>query len=198
MLRSLSFLRHHLYMVCNSKAGEWTRKQQSQWPGNMCDRFRYGVSVGKINDFVRLLFLCQVLFYSAFFLSTHCRCRRLLLHLTTITDTHTHTHSLSLSHSHTHTYTYSLSLSLYHSLTHTLSLTHTHCLSHSHTHTHTHGRTSLDEGLARCRDLYLKAHILNEQNIHAPGEIRSRNPSKRAAANPRLRQREHWDRPVLS
>ena len=163
MLLSLSFLRHHLYMVCNSKTGEWTRKQQSQWPGNMSDRFRYGVSVGKMNEFVQLLFLCQVLFYSALFLSTHCRCRGLLLHLTTLTDTHTHTHSLSLS------------------------------------NTYTLGRTSLGEGLARRSDLYLKAHnIHNEQNIHAPDGIRSRNPSKRAAADPRLRQREHWDRPVLS
>ena len=92
MLRSLSFLRHHLYMVCNSKAGEWTRKQQSQWPGNLCDRFRYGVSLGKFNEPVRLLFLCQVLFYSALFLSTQCRCIGLLLHLTTLTDTHAHTH----------------------------------------------------------------------------------------------------------
>ena len=125
----------------------------------MCDRFRYGVFVGKINEFVRVLFLCQILFYSALFLSTHCRCRGLLLRLTILTKAHTHTH----------------------------------------THTHTLGRTSLDEGLARGTDLYLKAHnILNEQNIHASGGIRSRNPSKRVGADPRLRQREHWDRPVLS
>jgi hypothetical protein len=30
--------------------------------------------------------------------------------------------------------------------------------------------------------------------IHAPGGIRTRNPSKRTAADPRLRPRGHWDR----
>jgi len=33
-----------------------------------------------------------------------------------------------------------------------------------------------------------------ETNIHAPDGIRTHNPSKRAAANPRLRSRGHWDR----
>ena len=33
-----------------------------------------------------------------------------------------------------------------------------------------------------------------ERNIHAPGAIRTRNPSKRAVADPRLRPRGHWDR----
>ena len=33
-----------------------------------------------------------------------------------------------------------------------------------------------------------------ETDIHAPGGIRTRNPSKRTAANPRLRPRGHWDR----
>jgi hypothetical protein len=32
-------------------------------------------------------------------------------------------------------------------------------------------------------------------NIHAPGGIRTHNPSKRTAADPRLRHRGHWDRP---
>ena len=31
-------------------------------------------------------------------------------------------------------------------------------------------------------------------NIHAPGGIRSRNPSKRSASDPRLRTLVHWDR----
>ena len=31
-------------------------------------------------------------------------------------------------------------------------------------------------------------------NIHAPGGIRTRNPSRRAAADPRLRPLGHWDR----
>jgi hypothetical protein len=34
-----------------------------------------------------------------------------------------------------------------------------------------------------------------QTNIHAPGEIRTHDPSKRAAADPRLRPRGHWDRP---
>jgi hypothetical protein len=34
-------------------------------------------------------------------------------------------------------------------------------------------------------------------DIHASGGIRTRNPSKRAAADPRLRPRGHWDRLIL-
>jgi hypothetical protein len=37
-------------------------------------------------------------------------------------------------------------------------------------------------------------HFSQKTDIHAPGEIRTRNPSKRAAADPRLRHRGHWDR----
>jgi hypothetical protein len=33
-----------------------------------------------------------------------------------------------------------------------------------------------------------------QTDIHAPGGIRTHNPSKRAAADPRLRPRGHWDR----
>jgi hypothetical protein len=33
-----------------------------------------------------------------------------------------------------------------------------------------------------------------ETGIHAPSGIRTRNPSKRAAADTRLRRRGHWDR----
>jgi hypothetical protein len=50
-------------------------------------------------------------------------------------------------------------------------------------------RTSLDEWSARRRDLYLTTH---NTHIHAPGGIRTVNPSKRAAADPRLRPRGHW------
>jgi len=35
-------------------------------------------------------------------------------------------------------------------------------------------------------------------DIHAPGGIRTRNPSKRAVADPRLRSRGYWDRPSCS
>jgi len=34
---------------------------------------------------------------------------------------------------------------------------------------------------------------LKEKDIHDPGGIGTRNPSKRAAANPTLRQRGYWD-----
>jgi hypothetical protein len=36
----------------------------------------------------------------------------------------------------------------------------------------------------------------NNTNIHAPGEIRTHDPSKGAAEDPRLRPRSHWDRLV--
>jgi hypothetical protein len=38
---------------------------------------------------------------------------------------------------------------------------------------------------------------LKETDIHAPGGIRTLNPSKRAAADPRLRTCGHWDRQSL-
>jgi len=39
------------------------------------------------------------------------------------------------------------------------------------------------------RDLYLTTH--NTHNRHAPGGIRTHNPSKPGAADPRLRPRRH-------
>jgi hypothetical protein len=35
---------------------------------------------------------------------------------------------------------------------------------------------------------------LQQTNIHAPGGIRTRNPSSRSSADPRLRRLRHWDR----
>jgi hypothetical protein len=69
--------------------------------------------------------------------------------------------------------------------------------SHSLTHTHSVG-PPLDEGSARHRDLF----VYNTQhsqytNIHAPNGIRTRNPSKRAAADRRLRPHGYWDRFML-
>jgi len=59
------------------------------------------------------------------------------------------------------------------------------------------GRTPLDEWSARRRDLYLTTHNHSQQtNIHAPGGILTHNLSRRAAADPRLRQRGHWDRHI--
>jgi hypothetical protein len=56
------------------------------------------------------------------------------------------------------------------------------------------GRTPLEEGLARHRALYLTTQTLYKTNIHAPGEIRTHDPSKRSATDLRLRPRGHWDR----
>jgi hypothetical protein len=56
------------------------------------------------------------------------------------------------------------------------------------------GRTPLDEGSARQRDLYLTTQTLT-RNTHDTSGIRIHDPSKRsAAADPRLRPRGHWDR----
>ena len=40
-----------------------------------------------------------------------------------------------------------------------------------------------------------KKQHCRETHIHEPGGIQTRNPSKRAAANPCLVQRGHWNRP---
>jgi hypothetical protein len=56
------------------------------------------------------------------------------------------------------------------------------------------GRTPLDEGPARRRDLPDNTKHSQETDIHALGEIRTHNSSKRAAVDPRLRLRGHWDR----
>jgi hypothetical protein len=57
------------------------------------------------------------------------------------------------------------------------------------------GTTPLDEWSARRRDLYLTTHNThNRQTSMPPGGIRTHNPSKQAAADPRLRPLGHWDR----
>jgi hypothetical protein len=56
------------------------------------------------------------------------------------------------------------------------------------------GYTAMYEWPARRRDLYLTAHNNHNRDIHAPGWIRTRNPNKRAAADPRLRPRNHRNR----
>jgi hypothetical protein len=42
--------------------------------------------------------------------------------------------------------------------------------------------------------ILLSLHNKHNTNIHAPGGILTHNPSKRAAVDPRLRPRGHWDR----
>jgi len=59
----------------------------------------------------------------------------------------------------------------------------------------TFGRTLLDEWSARRRDLYLSTRS-TQTDIHVLGGIRTYNPSKRAAADPRLKQRGYRDRRV--
>ena len=54
------------------------------------------------------------------------------------------------------------------------------------------GRTPLDEVSARPRDLYLTTHN-NQNRPSCPGGIRTRNHSKRAAADLRFRPCGHWD-----
>jgi hypothetical protein len=51
-----------------------------------------------------------------------------------------------------------------------------------------------------CPGLCLLSILYNTHNtnIHAPGGIRTHNPSKRSAANPRLRPLCHWDRQIRS
>ena len=61
-----------------------------------------------------------------------------------------------------------------------------------HTQGHTTvGRTPLDEELARRRNLYLTTHNTQQTNIHAPGGIQTRHPSRRSAADLRLRPLGH-------
>jgi hypothetical protein len=58
-------------------------------------------------------------------------------------------------------------------------------------------RTPGDDRSPRRRDLYLTNTQHSQQtNIHAPGGIRTCNPSRRAAVDPRLRPLGHWDRLV--
>jgi hypothetical protein len=37
-----------------------------------------------------------------------------------------------------------------------------------------------------------------QTDIHVPGGIRNRNPSRRTVADPRLKLRGHWDRPLFT
>jgi len=60
------------------------------------------------------------------------------------------------------------------------------------------GTTPLNEWSAQRRDLYLTTQHSQETNIHAPGGIRTHNPIKRTAANPRPRPRGNWDQQMTS
>jgi len=56
------------------------------------------------------------------------------------------------------------------------------------------GRTPLDSWSVCRRELYLTTHNTQQTDIHAPGEIRTHNLSRRAAVDLLLRPRGHWDR----
>jgi len=60
--------------------------------------------------------------------------------------------------------------------------------------THTVGKILLVDGSVRLQrpqpDITQHSQVTD---IYAPGGIRNRNPSKRAAADPRIRLRGHWD-----
>jgi hypothetical protein len=64
------------------------------------------------------------------------------------------------------------------------------------TDTHTaFGRTPLDEGPARRRDLYLTTQNTHKrQTSMPPVGFKPHDPSKRAAEDPRLRPHGHWNR----
>ena len=56
------------------------------------------------------------------------------------------------------------------------------------------GRTSLDEGPARHRDLYLTTNTtLTTDKRPCPGGIRTHDPSRRTAVDLRPRQHGRWD-----
>ena len=75
-----------------------------------------------------------------------------------------------------------------------------HCWGFGITLRHTsHGRTPLNEWSVRRRYSYLHSTQHSQQtDIHIPGGIRTRNPSKRPAAHLRRRPRGHWDRQYFS
>jgi len=56
----------------------------------------------------------------------------------------------------------------------------------------------MDESSARCRDLYLTTHNTPRHRHHVPAGTGIRNPSKRAATDPRLRPLGHHDRHTVS
>ena len=70
--------------------------------------------------------------------------------------------------------------------------------SHSVTHTHTHtlGSTPLDEGSVHCRSVTDSTPHSLGTDVHTPGGIQTRNSSKLATADPRLRQHDRRDRTI--
>ena len=70
---------------------------------------------------------------------------------------------------------------------------------HDHTQTHHIQLDSPTRGIGPSQiPLPDSTQHSQEKDIHAPGGIRIRNPSKRAAADPRLRPRGHSDRHICN
>ena len=73
-----------------------------------------------------------------------------------------------------------------------------HDVSRSHTTTHHSQQDSSGRVISSSqRPLPYNTQHLQKTDIHAPGGIRTQNPSRTAAAYPRLRPRGHWDRPQV-
>ena len=70
---------------------------------------------------------------------------------------------------------------------------------HDHTHLDTPHSVGLSGRVISPRQRPLPDNTQHSQKtiIYGPGEIRTHNPSKRAATDPRLRPRGHWDRLFL-
>jgi len=62
---------------------------------------------------------------------------------------------------------------------------------HTYTYTHSVGLLWMRDQLSR--PLPDNTQHSRGEDIHASGGIRTHNPSKREAANPRLRLRDHWN-----
>ena len=69
-----------------------------------------------------------------------------------------------------------------------------HQVSRSHITTHHSRQDSSGRGISSSqRPLHDNTQQSQQTDIHAPGGIRTHNLSRRAAADPRLRPRGHWD-----
>jgi len=69
---------------------------------------------------------------------------------------------------------------------------------HDHTQTHYNRWDSFGRGISLTqRPLPDNTQDSKKTAIYAPGGILTHNPSKRAAADPRLRQHDHWDRLII-
>jgi len=175
----------------------------------------------KLTHSTEYLSLIVILQYDLFL--THCRCRGLLLHLITQkqarahthANTHTHTrertHTRTRAHTHAHararTYTHTRARTY----THTRARAHTHTYTYSHTHTHIQSvglpwtsdwpvaqtSTSQHTTLTTDRPLPQNTQHSQQTNFRAADGIRTRNPTKQTAADPRLRRHGHWNRRVL-